>query len=381
MNPDAHEAGLYSKRGLTLVRGSGALVYDDEGREYVDCIAGHGVASLGHGNPHVVEAISEQARRLITCPSTFDNDVRIAYMAKLARVTPRGLDRFFFCNSGAEAVEASIKFARLSTGRTGLVAAKRGFHGRTAGALSLTWNPKHRKRFEPLLPGVEHVAYEDIEALEEAVDENTAAVILEVVQGEGGVHCGSSEYFGRVRDRCEEQGALLIFDEVQTGFGRTGRWFAAEHTGVVPDLLCMAKAMAGGLPMGGVALGPAVQNLFPLAHGTTFGGNPLVCAAALATLECMEAWNLVERAHDNGRWFIGLLERIEADVVREVRGLGLMVAVDLRTRATPYLRELQRRGILALPAGATAIRFLPPLVIERSDLERVCFTLEEVLGT
>lgn len=381
MNPDAHEAGLYSKRGLTLVRGSGALVYDDEGREYVDCIAGHGVASLGHGNPHVVEAISEQARRLITCPSTFDNDVRITYMAKLARVTPRGLDRFFFCNSGAEAVEASIKFARLSTGRTGLVAAKRGFHGRTAGALSLTWNPKHRKRFEPLLPGVEHVAYEDIEALEEAVDENTAAVILEVVQGEGGVHCGSSEYFGRVRDRCEEQGALLIFDEVQTGFGRTGRWFAAEHTGVVPDLLCMAKAMAGGLPMGGVALGPAVQNLFPLAHGTTFGGNPLVCAAALATLECMEAWNLVERAHDNGRWFIGLLERIEADVVREVRGLGLMVAVDLRTRATPYLRELQRRGILALPAGATAIRFLPPLVIERSDLERVCFTLEEVLGT
>ncbi len=381
MNPDAHEAGLYSKRGLTLVRGSGALVYDDEGREYVDCIAGHGVASLGHGNPHVVEAISEQARRLITCPSTFDNDVRITYMAKLARVTPRGLDRFFFCNSGAEAVEASIKFARLSTGRTGLVAAKRGFHGRTAGALSLTWNPKHRKRFEPLLPGVEHVAYEDIEALEEAVDENTAAVILEVVQDEGGVHCGSSEYFGRVRDRCEEQGALLIFDEVQTGFGRTGRWFAAEHTGVVPDLLCMAKAMAGGLPMGGVALGPAVQNLFPLAHGTTFGGNPLVCAAALATLECMEAWNLVERAHDNGRWFIGLLERIEADVVREVRGLGLMVAVDLRTRATPYLRELQRRGILALPAGATAIRFLPPLVIERSDLERVCFTLEEVLGT
>ncbi|MFO8060172.1 MAG: acetylornithine/succinylornithine family transaminase [Bacillota bacterium] len=379
MTGRVHEGELFSDRGLTLVRGSGALVYDDQGREYVDCIAGHGVASLGHCNPLVVEAITRQARRLITCSAAFESDVRTAYLERLAGVTPGNLDRFFLCNSGAEAVEASIKLARLSTGRTELVAAKRGFHGRTAGALSLTWNPRQREMFAPLVPGVRHVTFDDGDEMAGVVDGNTAAVILEVVQGEGGIHCGSPEYFRRVRDICEERGALLIIDEVQTGFGRTGRWFAAEGVGVVPDMLCMAKAIAGGLPMGAVALGPRVRNLFPLAHGSTFGGNPLACAAALATLNCIEDWDLVERARVNGRWFLRQLGGIRADAIRQVRGIGLMVGVDLRTRVTPHLKKLQERGVLALAAGATVMRFLPPLVIERSELERVCFVLEEVL--
>lgn len=370
-----HGAGVYALRGLTIVRGEGARVWDAQGRAYIDCIAGHGAAILGHAHPAVVRALAEQAGRLVSCPGTFANDVRAALLARLAHVT--GFPRFFLCNSGAEAVEAALKFARLVTGRPGLVAATRGFHGRTTGALSLTWEPKYRRPFEPLLPEVTHVPFNDVEAATKAISGRTAAVIVEPVQGEGGVRPADPEYVAALRSLCDEQGALLIFDEVQTGFGRTGRLFAFQHFGVVPDMVALAKGMAAGVPAGAVAIGPRVGALPAGSHGSTFGGNPLACAAALATLDVLEGENLPARAARLGAWALGRLRRALADTpaVREVRGLGLMVGVELRRRVTPLLRALQEDGVLALPAGPTVVRLLPPLTIGEDDWRRAVETV------
>lgn len=376
-----HTSGVYPKRPLAIVRGEGAHVWDAEGREYVDCVAGQGAANLGHAHPAIVAAISRQAATLISCPEIFYNDQRAQLLERLAAVAPTGPEtRVFLCNSGAEANEAAFKFARLSTGRIGIVAAMRSFHGRTFGALSATWNKEYRQPFEPLVPGFSHVPYNDIPALEAAVGDDTAAVILEVVQGEGGVHPGTAEYLHRAQELCRERGALLILDEVQTGYGRTGKLFACQHYGLTPDLMTIAKSMAGGLPMAACLIGPRVQNIRPLTHGSTFGGNPLACAAALAVLEVMGRETLPERAGRLGEYLIGRLRRIESPLIREVRGLGLLVGVDLRVKVTPILQQLQALGVLALPAGGTVLRLLPPLVITQTDLDRVAEAVEAVLG-
>lgn len=372
-----HSAEVYPKRDLLLVRGEGARVWDDAGREYIDCVGGHGVVLLGHCHPAVVRALAEQSARLITCPGIFYNDRRAELLARLAAIT--GLERAFLCNSGAEAVEGAFKFARLSTGRPGIVATMRGFHGRTMGALSATWNKKYRQPFEPLVPNFAHVPYDRIAAMEKAVGDDTAAVIVEVVQGEGGVRPGSGEYFRALRRLCDERGALLIVDEVQTGFGRTGKMFAFQHYDLVPDILCVAKGMAGGVPMGAVMIGPRVTGLHSGVHGSTFGGNPLACAAALATIEVLEKENLAAQAADKGAYLLERLRAVDSSVVREVRGLGLMVGVELRVRARPYLEALMQRGVLALPAGPTVIRLLPPLTISYEELDTVAAALDQVL--
>ena len=245
------------------------------------------------------------------------------------------------------------------------------------GSLSVTWN--YREGFEPLIPDVAHVSFGDCEELDAQVNENTAAVILEVVQGEGGVHTIPEEYYAFAHNICQERGCLLIVDEVQTGFGRTGKWFAVDHFGLSPDMITLAKGIAGGLPMGAVALGPKVKALKPSVHGTTFGGNPLVARAALAVLGVMERDQLPDRAKDLGQRFIAGVEAIPSPVIREVRGLGLMVGVDLRSRVTPYLRKLQEYGVLALPAGSTVLRFLPPLTITWEDLETVLHRVQMAL--
>src|SRR5215217_3354867 len=242
-----HSAGTYAKQPLVIVRGQGASLFDADGVEYLDCASGHGVANLGHAHPKIAEAIFQQASTLITLFETFPNDRRAELMEKITSLVS-GLDRVFFCNSGTESVEAALKFARISTGRKNFVAAMRAFHGRTYGSLSATFNKKYREGFEPLVPGFSHVAYNKIEALENAVTEETAAVILEVVQGEGGVYPATAEYMQAARRLCDERGALLIVDEIQTGFGRTGKMFAIEHFGIVPDLLVCAKSLAGGVP-------------------------------------------------------------------------------------------------------------------------------------
>jgi LysW-gamma-L-lysine/LysW-L-ornithine aminotransferase len=375
-----YTSGLYVKQPIAIVRGQGASLWDVDGNEYIDCSSGHGVANLGHAHPKVAEAISKQASTLITLFETFPNDQRAALMQKLTALAP-GLNRVFFCNSGTESIEAAIKFARLSTGRTGIVAAMRGFHGRTMGSLSATWNKKYREAFEPLVPGYSHVPYNNIETLEKAVTEKTAAVLLEPVQGEGGVYPADPVYMEAVREICIERGALLIMDEVQTGFGRTGKLFAYQHYGITPDLLCVAKSLAGGIPMGAVLIGPAVQNLAPGLHGSTFGGNPLSCAAALAALSVIEEEDLPRQALVKGAYLIDQIRNINSPLIRQVRGLGLLVGIELKQKVAPYLRALQERNILALNAGLTTIRLLPPLVITYQQLDQVVAALTEVLAT
>jgi acetylornithine/LysW-gamma-L-lysine aminotransferase len=375
-----YTSGLYTKRPIAIVRGEGARLWDSEGKEYIDCVGGQGAGNLGHANPAVAAAIARQAHTLISCPEMFYNDRRAELLDKLVRIAPGGLSNVYLCNSGTEAVEAAFKFARLKTARTEIIAAMRGFHGRTFGALSATWEKKYREPFEPLVPGFRHIPYNDIAALEEAVTDQTAAVILEVVQGEGGVRPGNAEFLLAAQRLCRERGALLIIDEIQTGFGRTGEMFALQHHGLQPDLMCLAKSIAGGLPMGAVLFGERVGKLPAQVHGSTFGGNPLACAASLAAIDYIEANHLAERAAELGAWFLARLKKIQSPVVREVRGLGLMVGIELKQKVTPYLMALMERGLLALPAGLTVMRFLPPLVISQADLAQAADLVEETLA-
>jgi acetylornithine/LysW-gamma-L-lysine aminotransferase len=376
---DRYGSGLYSKQPLVLVRGEGAHLWDADGKEYIDCIGGQGVANVGHAHPAVIRAVTEQVQKLITCPNGFYSHQRAQLLAKLIQIAPPGIERAYLCNSGAEAVEAALKLARLSTGRKKIVAAMRGFHGRTFGALSATWRKQYRQPFEPLVPGFEFVPYNNLERMEQAVDAETAAVILEVVQGEGGVIPGDGEYLRSVQALCKEQGTLFLVDEVQTGFGRTGRMFAGQYHDLEPDLMCVAKSIAAGLPMGAVLLGARVGELPKKAHGSTFGGNPLVCAAALATIGVIESEQLPQRAAELGARLLDGLQAISSPVVREVRGLGLMVGMELKETVGPYLANLAERGVLAYSAGATVMRFLPPLVISAEDVDAVVRHVAEVL--
>lgn len=377
----AHTSGVYPKRPLAIVRGEGAHLWDADGRMYIDCVGGQGAGNLGHAHPAVVAAIREQAGLLMSCPEIFYNDKRAELLQKLTSLAPAGLTRAFLCNSGAEANEAALKFARLATGRTGIVATMRGFHGRTMGALSATWEKTYREPFAPLIPDFHHVTYNDLAAADAAITDKTAGFLVEVVQGEGGVRPGTAEYLLGVQALCRERGAMFIVDEVQTGYGRTGKLFASEHYGLEPDLMPTAKSLAGGLPFGACLIGSRVGVLAQSTHGTTFGGNPLCCAAAIAALDALENEHLIERSAALGTWLIDCLRKTLPDTqVREVRGLGLMIGIELRSKVAPVLRALQERGILALPAGATVLRLLPPLVIDQSDLESVIEAIEAVLA-
>lgn len=373
-----YTSGLYPKRPLAIVRGAGVRLYDAEGRAYIDCVGGQGAANLGHCHPAVVAAIQAQAASLLSCPEIFHNDQRAAYLGELAAALPMPA-RIFLCNSGAEAVEAALKFARLLTGRPGIIASKRGFHGRTMGALSATWEPKYREPFEPLVPAFIHVAYGDVAALEAAVDTQTAAVLLEPVQGEGGVRPAPPGYLEAAQRICADHGALLLIDEVQTGFGRTGRLFAIEHSSVTPDLLIMAKSIAAGLPMGAVAIHARHGALPGGAHGTTFGGGPLLCAAARAALCAYQQEDLPRQAAEKGAWLLERLRGLELPAVREVRGLGLLVGLELKNRVQPALQALLEHGVLALPAGPNVLRLLPPLVISYDELDEVVRAVTAVL--
>ena len=380
----AHASGAYPKRPLAIVRGRGAWVYDAEGRQYLDMTSGQGVAILGHSHPAVIQGLEQQARRLITCPEIFHNDQRAALYQELVAHLPPGMKRIFLCNSGAEAVEGAVKLARLLTGRARVLALRGGFHGRTLGALSATWNRRYREPFQPLVPGFDHLPVDDLAAAEQAVDEDTAAVLVEVIQGEGGVRPVAAEYLGRLRELCTARGALLIFDEIQTGMGRTGDWWACQGVGVIPDVMCLGKGLAGGLPMGAVVWRGELGAFPRGAHGSTFGGNPLACAAARATLQVLARDDLPGRAAALGEPFIEELRQLGHPLVRQVRGRGLMIGLELRQRVTPVLRALMARGVLALPAGPTTLRLLPPLTISQDELDQahraIGEALEEVRG-
>lgn len=355
-----------------MVRGEGCWLYDADGRRYLDLGSAQGVTLLGHCHPALSRAIAEQAQTLISCPNFLYNDVRGRFAARLVEVLPPHLKHIFLANSGAEAIDGAIKFARLTTGRTRLIAFRSAFHGRTVGALSLTWEKKYREPFLPLLDTV-HLPYNNLAAVDEALDERVAAVVVEVVQGEGGVHIGDGDFLRGVEQLCRERGALLVIDEIQTGFGRTGRWFGFEHHDLQPDIICLAKGLGAGFPMGAIAYTERVQEkLYIGAHGSTFGGNPLACAAGLAALQTYQSEGLIERSARLGRYFLRRLQEEvgELALVRDVRGLGLMLAVELRQKAGPYLKALMdTHGVIALPAGPNVIRFLPPLIITEEEIE------------
>jgi len=375
---DRYELPVYPRRDLVLVRGKGAKLYDDQGREYIDCASNVGVSNIGHGHEEVARAIHEQYLALGNCYSMFYNPVRAKLAEKLVSVSPPRLQRVFFCNSGAEAVEGALKFTRSTSGKGEIIAAMRGFHGKTYGALAATWGEEYQKPFVPMMPGLKHVPFNNFQKLSEAVSGETAGIILELVQGEGGVRVGDKVYFEQVRELCDKRGVLLILDEVQTGFGRTGTLFACEQY-VEPDMLCVAKSLAGGIPMGAVLCSDAVK--VPMkSHTSTFGGNPLACAAALASLEVIAREKLSERAKALGEYFLTELRSVKSAKIREVRGLGLMIGIELKEKAGPSVQQIIEKGVIVLLAGATVIRLLPPLVITKEEIDQVLNVLKEVLA-
>jgi acetylornithine/LysW-gamma-L-lysine aminotransferase len=375
-----HQPSLYAKRDIALVRGEGAYLYDTDGKRYLDAMSNYGVAVLGHADQEFAAALNDQLQTLATCHQSFFNDLRAEALAEIATIAPEGLTRYFMTNSGAEAIEAGIKFAIAATGRQKLVAAKRGYHGRTLGALAATHDAKYRGPFEPLSPVTTHVAYNDIDALEAAVDGDTAAIILEPIQGEGGIFPASAEYLQAARTIAENKGALLIADEIQSGF-RTGIPFAISASGVVPHIMVTAKALGNGFPIGLTMTTDQISGEIPSgAHGTTFGANPLAARAVVTTLRAMRDRDLYDRAVTIGEALISGLNNLHSPQIRQVRGRGLMIGVELKGRVTPALRTLQERGVLVLPAGATTFRLLPPMIWDQAQVDEFLGVAGEVLS-
>lgn len=380
---DTYLIPTYQKFPVTIVRGLGARVWDDEGREYVDCVAGYGAAIVGHCNPRVVKAIREQGERLLSCHCSYYNDVRAKYLKKLVSVLPKGLTRVYLCNSGAEAIEAAIKIAWKATGKRTIVSMMRGYHGKTLGALTLTWDQKYREAFEPLPNFVRFVPYGNIDKLKGALSDDVAAVLVEPIQGESGVIIPSSDFLPQVREECTKRGVLLIVDEVQTGFGRTGKLWACEHWSVEPDIMCMAKGIAGGLPMGATVTREDIAIKLRVGeHTSTFGGNPLSCAAAIAALDAILEDGLLENCRSTGSYMLNRLKELEGEfkVVREARGMGLMQALELRMDIREPLLSLINEGVLTSYSGRATIRFLPPLCLTREDVDVVINALKRVLS-
>ena len=376
--------GTTARRGdVVITSGEGCWVHDLGGNKYLDLGSAQGVAMLGHCHPGVTAAIQEQAQTLTLCPSYLYNDKRAEFAQALVDVLPKHLPYAFLANSGAEAMDGALKFARLATRRPAFVATTKGFHGRTMGALSVTWEPKYREGFGPLLD-VTHVPFNDVQALDGAVTDETAAVVLEVVQGESGVNIGAREFLHAAQRLCRERGALLIVDEIQTGFGRTGRWFAIEHAGLEPDIICLAKGLGAGFPIGAFAYTEPIRRVLSQgAHGSTFGGSPLACAAAVAALQTYRDESLIEASERRGVLLLNRLREAlhDAPVVRDIRGIGLMVAVELRTKVAPVLKSLMLdHGVIALPAGPTVLRLLPPLIITDEQIEVGVCAIEQAIG-
>ena len=365
----------YGRQPLLLSKGKGALVYDVYGKEYIDCVAGIAVNNVGHCHPKVVQAIREQAGELMHVSNLYYTEIQAELAEALVSVT--GMGRVFFCNSGAEAVEATMKLARMVSGKSAFVAAEGSFHGRTIGALSVTYKNAYRAPFEPpVSTQTTFVPYSDINAVKEAISDNTAAVILEPVQGEGGVNIPDPGYLKEVREICDETGTLLIFDEVQTGFGRTGTWFCKEQFGVEPDIMSMAKAIGGGFPMGAIAARDGIS--FDRGqHAATFGGGPLACAAALASMKVIKEEKLLDRSREIGAYFMEKLKNMDRDDIVEVRGKGLMIGVEMNYKCGDIVDFAREHGVLVNCTSDSVLRLVPPLVISKEQIDTVVGVLEQ----
>jgi acetylornithine/LysW-gamma-L-lysine aminotransferase len=376
-------ANVFSKKPIVLTKGKGALLWDINGREYVDCATSYGVALLGHCHPKVVAAVKAQAEQLITCHSCYYNDKRAEFVEKLVKITPKGLDKAFLSNSGAESVECAIKLARKYTGKTEIIALMGAFHGKTMGALSATWDKKYREPFMPLIPDVKHVAPDNADKIREVITDKTSAVLMEPIRGEGGVRVPPEGYLQAVREIRDEKNVLLIFDEVQTSFARTRKLFGCQNWNVTPDVMCLAKPFAGGLPIGiTIAKENIMSSLKVGEHSTTFSGSPLVCAAGCAAIDALIEEKLTDKAASNGKYFKSQLENLQAKhkIIKEVRGLGLMLGMELRYDVYNVILKTLSEGVLVLDAGRTVVRLLPPLVIEKAQIDKAISVIDTVLG-
>ncbi len=373
----------FNKFPLTIVRGKGSLVWDSSGKEYIDFMTGIGVALVGHSNDSVVKAVNEQAAKLITCHGSFYNDARAGFVERLVRVAPKGLGKALLTNSGTESVEAAIKLARRHTSKKRIIAMKGAFHGKTYGSLSATWNKKYRDPFGPLLEGFEFAEYGDAQSLAQLLDDDTAAVLAEPIQGEGGIIVPPQDYFRQVRELCDRKGVPLILDEIQTGLGRTGKMWASEHWGVVPDIMTVSKGLGGGIPIGAaIATDEIAASLRGGEHTSTFAGNPLSCAAGSAALDFITKNDLPSQARRKGEMMKAGLTKIASGhkLVKEARGLGLMLALQTRVDIHSQLLSAEDKGVIFAYSGRDTFRFLPALVIEESQISRGLEVLERVIG-
>jgi acetylornithine/LysW-gamma-L-lysine aminotransferase len=383
MSEDQYMGNLYQRFPVTIEKGVKAHVWDVDGKEYIDCMGGYGVALVGHQNQRVNNAIKEQIDKIITVHSSLYNKTREEFLKTLIRLTPKGLTQVHLNNSGAEAIEAAMKFARKFTGKKGMVAMKGSYHGKSFGALSLTFNPKYRKAFAPLVEKVSFASYGDIESLRSVIDDDTAFVILEPIQGESGIIVAPDGFLQEVRKLCDEKGILLIFDEIQAGLGRTGRLWACDHWNTVPDILCLAKGIAGGVPMGATVVRPDIlDSMGKGEHSSTFGGNPISCAAGTAALKALTEDGLIENSEKMGKMFREGLEKLKEkhNIIREIRGKGLMIGIEMKFEVRDILMGLIKEGVLMLYSGRNILRILPPLVISEEDVTKVLHALDSVLS-
>ncbi len=371
----------YKRPRIVIKGGKGAIVRDFFGNEYIDCVGGIAVNAVGYCHPEVVSVIKEQAEKLMHVSNLYYTEPQVKLAEKLTELS--GMNKVFFCNSGAESIEAALKLARKVTGKHTFIAAEGSFHGRTLGSLSVTFGTKFRSAFEPLLlKGVKFVRYNDAEAIRKVIDEETAAVILEPIQGESGVRVPSAGYVNEVREICAEENVLLILDEIQTGFGRTGRWFGKDHDGVEPDIMTVAKAMGAGFPIGAM-LAKEGMEFESGEHASTFGGNPLACATALASINVIEKEKLGERSKELGEYF---MEEVRCEngleynpLVKEIRGKGLMIGIELTQPCSELVEKALERRILINCTADKVIRLVPPLVIRKEELDKVISILQEII--
>lgn len=382
MSEDNYLGNLYQRFPITISKGKGSLVWDVSGKEYIDCMGGYGVALIGHCNNRVVNAIKNQSEKLITCHMSIYNNTRLEFLEKISKISPKKLSKVFFSNSGAESTESALKFSRKFTGKSGVIAMTGGYHGKTFGALSVTHNEKYRKSFQPLLEGVKFVPYSNPSKIEESLDNSIGTVIVEPIQGETGIIVPSDGTLQQIRKICDQNNLVLIFDEIQTGLGRTGRMWAGEHWSTTPDIMCLAKGIAGGLPMGLTLCKSEILDAMKVGeHSSTFAGNPLSCSAGIATIESIIEENLVENAEKVGNIFKnGLFQLKESHrIVRDVRGMGLMLALELRFDVKDVLFEGIKEGLLMLYSGRNIIRLLPPLVLDEVKVAKTLSIMDKLL--
>ena len=382
MTEDEFMGNIYQRFPVTVERGLGAHVWDINGKEYIDCMGGYGVALVGHRNPRVVKALQDQLEKIITVHSSLYNKTREEFLENLIKIAPKVLSQVYLNNSGSEAVEAAIKFARKFTGKTGMVAMNGSYHGKSFGSLSLTFSPKYRKSFEPLVEKVSFCPFGDIEALRSTVNSETGFVIIEPIQGESGIHVAPDGFLQDVRKLCNEKGILLIFDEIQSGLGRTGKMWSGQHWDTAPDIMCLAKGIAGGVPMGATLVRPDIlASISKGEHSSTFGGNPLSCAAGIATIQALTQDGLVENAVKMGKKLQDGLEALKKKykIIREIRGKGLMVGVEMKFEVKDILLDGIANGLLLLYSGRNILRLLPPLVISESDITKTLEILDILL--